>query len=361
MKRTRKIIAILLAMVMMLAVMVMSAGADPTSDDDIEVNFLGEKTIQLKGLSEDLVDPVANVYSEQPASDSDSYLVSYLARKVSVVDGIIVGNTKRILEDETEYIVEIVDRETDYEIEFTFYYEVKVEQFDDVTYPCWYSDVLNYCVKRGYLSGVGNNKFAPDRAVTRAQVAQVLYAMSDKPVLSGSNNFSDVPDNMWYSGAVNWAAETKIMSGYTTGEFKPDAAITRQQFMATLYKYAKFMNYDTTRTGSVAEFSDASNITDYALASIEWALGHKLMTGTDKHLLLPKGVTTRAQLAVILAAFDKNIVGTENPQEEEPVIVTPSPSPSQEVIIVTPQPTESDSQDGRLIIDDDEEDDAEEE
>ena len=345
MKKAAKTISLVLVLALTLSFLIFSVSADPTSDAEIEVNFLGEKTIQLKGLSEDLVDPVANVYWEERIAGSGRRVSTYLAEDVPVVDGVIVGNTGEVLEDEREYTVDIEDRETDYETSFTFKYEIKVPQFDDVEYPCWYSEVLNYCVKRGYLSGVGNNKFGPDRAVTRAQVAQVLYAMEGKPAPQTSNNFNDVPDGKWFSDAINWAAEKKVMSGYVTGKFQPEAAITRQQFMATIYKYAKLKNYDTSRTGSVVEFSDASNITEYALPSIEWALGHKLMSGTDKHLLLPKGVTTRAQMAVILAAFDKNIVGTENEEEEE--------EQPQIIIVTPPQPTQTENQSGRLIIEDD--------
>ena len=120
--------------------------------------------------------------------------------------------------------------------------------------------------------------------------------------------FDDVPEGKWFSDAINWAAEENIMAGYVTGQFQPNAAITRQQFMATLYKYARMKRYDSTRNGNIETYEDVKSITEYAIPAMQWAVGHGVMTGNDKNRLMPKETTTREQMVAILASFDRNVV-----------------------------------------------------
>ena len=166
---------------------------------------------------------------------------------------------------------------------------------------------MNYCAAKGLASGIGNNRFGPSYVVTRAQTAQILYALEGKPAVTKSGNFPDVPSGKWYSNAINWAANNGVMKGYTTGNFLPNAGITRQQFMATIYNYVKLKNYDAARSGDISGFKDINDVTPYAVPALQWAVGHHVMDGTEDHRLMPKATTSRAEMAVILASFDRNI------------------------------------------------------
>ena len=243
-----------------------------------------------------------------------------------VIPSFAVGRTQEILyelnnlkdvkhdeEFEKEYTLFIYNDETDEVIEVDFVLSEEEEipevpKFDDVIYPSWYTGFLEYCVSQGLVSGIGNNRFGPTQQVTRAQVAQTLYAMNGKPQVTTKGNFTDVPDGKWFSDAINWAAEENIMAGYVTGQFQPNAAITRQQFMATLYKYARMKRYDSTRNGNIETYEDVKSITEYAIPAMQWAVGHGVMTGNDKNRLMPKETTTREQMVAILASFDRNVV-----------------------------------------------------
>ena len=170
----------------------------------------------------------------------------------------------------------------------------------------WYSEAVYYATEKGYMAGTGNNKFSPDGTVTRGTIAQILYAAEGKPAVTKENQFSDVASNQWYAKAVNWAAEKKLVAGYGGGKFGPNDPVTRQQMVAIMYQYAKMKGYDLTANANLSGFKDQSKISKWAMEPMKWAVGHKIISGTGNGIE-PNGTATRAQIAVILQAFDKNV------------------------------------------------------
>ena len=85
-----------------------------------------------------------------------------------------------------------------------------------------------------YMSGEAGARFYPDRAMTRAEMAQVLYNLlaSYPPVTGGS--FSDVSVGAWYATAVNTLVELDVLSGYEDGTFRPNNAVTRAEFVTAV-------------------------------------------------------------------------------------------------------------------------------
>lgn len=311
MNHWKKTVSLILIAALLTTVMAFTASAAPEEELDLTINMLDEYTLEIIGLPEDLQNPVADICYEQRSGKTRT--ITYVAEDVRIIDGVLEINGDEPLEFEKDYTLYIYNDETDDVIEVDFVLSeeeeiIEVPKFDDVEYPSWYVGFLEYCVSEGMVTGIGNNKFGPNQKVTRAQVAQILYAMNGKPAVDKSENFTDVPNGKWFSDAINWVAEQNIMAGYVTGQFQPEAAITRQQFMATLYKYARIMRYDSTRSGNIETFDDVDAVTEYAVPALQWAVGHGVMTGNDKNKLMPKDTTTRAQMVAILASFDRNIV-----------------------------------------------------
>ena len=311
MNHWKKTVSILLSLSLLIAVLVVNASALPNEENELEIIMLDDYTLQIIGLSDDLVNPVADICYEERVDGKRATV--YVAEDVPVIDGVLEIDGDEPLEFEKEYTLFIYNDETDEVIEVDFVLSEEEEipevpKFDDVIYPSWYTGFLEYCVSQGLVSGIGNNRFGPTQQVTRAQVAQTLYAMNGKPQVTAKGNFTDVPDGKWFSDAINWAAEENIMAGYVTGQFQPNAAITRQQFMATLYKYARMKRYDSTRNGNIETYEDVKSITEYAIPAMQWAVGHGVMTGNEKNELMPKETTTREQMVAILASFDRNVV-----------------------------------------------------
>ena len=142
-----------------------------------------------------------------------------------------------------------------------------------------------------YMSGEEGARFYPDRAMTRAEMAQVLYNLlaSYPPVTGGS--FSDVSDSAWYATAVNTLVELDVLSGYEDGTFRPNNAVTRAEFVTAVCKC-----FDLT-DGADSGFSDVSG---WASGYINAAVERGWIVGMGDGTFQPNANLTRAQVTPIL-------------------------------------------------------------
>ena len=89
-----------------------------------------------------------------------------------------------------------------------------------------------------YLSGYPDNTFGSDKNMTRAEVAQMFYALLLDRDVKITKSFSDVPEDAWYAKAVNTLTSLGMLGGYPDGTFRPDAPITRAEFTAIALAFA---------------------------------------------------------------------------------------------------------------------------
>ena len=136
-----------------------------------------------------------------------------------------------------------------------------------------------------YMSGEEGARFYPDRAMTRAEMAQVLYNLlaSYPPVTGGS--FSDVSDSAWYATAVNTLVELDVLSGYGDNTFRPDESIQRCQVTAILNKALE-------RTGS-GFAADAGTQEFVDVPSSHWAYEHIAEAADPVGSAIETGCTVR--------------------------------------------------------------------
>ena len=180
--------------------------------------------------------------------------------------------------------------------------------FQDVPADAPYAAAVQYVYEQGIMSGVEEGRFEPGTTLTRAMLAQTLYAMEGKPQVSGGEDFSDVEEGDWYAAAVAWAAENGLVSGVGGDRFAPNDALTREQMALILYRYAQHKSYDVQVDGEPLEgFQDVEKISDWAVEAMEWAVNAKLLSGTGDNLLTPAGTATRAQVAQVLANFCQTV------------------------------------------------------
>ena len=173
--------------------------------------------------------------------------------------------------------------------------------FQDITPNAWYTDAVQYVYDNGIMKGMGNGTFAPGESMTRAMVAQILYAQAGSPEVSGDIPFTDVPAGKWYSDAILWANQNDVVAGMGDGTFAPSANITRQEYAAILYRCEK----SPAVSGSL-DFPDANTVSGWATDAVLWATQNGIINGTANNgvtLLDPKGTATRAQSAVILKGY----------------------------------------------------------
>src|SRR5699024_4787909 len=95
----------------------------------------------------------------------------------------------------------------------------------------WAYDAIKYACEKKLMNGVSDTKFSPDGTLTRGMMATLLYRLEGEPRVSGAA-FSDIGTDMWYTKAITWAADNKIVNGYGDGVFAPNDNITREQLAA---------------------------------------------------------------------------------------------------------------------------------
>ena len=171
-------------------------------------------------------------------------------------------------------------------IQVTYKAEEKVA-YTDVSPYAWYAEAVEYVTVQGLMNGVGEGKFAPSATVTRAMVWTVLARMDGENTEGGST---------WYSKARTWAMENGVSDGAN-----PEAAITREQLATMLYRYCG----SPAVSGSLSGYADGSSVSDWAEDAMLWAIEQGLIEGIGGNKLAPDADTTRAQLAQILMRFDK--------------------------------------------------------
>ena len=175
--------------------------------------------------------------------------------------------------------------------------------FTDVAVGDWYYDAVAYVYENGLMTGTSGTLFSPNATTTRAMIVTILYRLEGSPVANGSAGFTDVAYGTWYTAAVNWAAANDIVTGYGSGKFGPMDPITREQMAAILFRYADFKGMDTTARADLSGYTDAGDISAYAVEAMSWANAEGFITGTTATTLKPQGSATRAQVATILTRY----------------------------------------------------------
>lgn len=176
--------------------------------------------------------------------------------------------------------------------------------YGDVAETDWFYDAVEYVTETGLMNGTGDVTFSPGIDTSRAMIVTILWRMEGEPEVGSSGIFPDVAEGLWYTGAVEWAAENGIVTGYTDGNYGPDGVITREQLAAILYRYAQYKGYDVSVGGetNILSFEDALSLSEYAFPAMQWACGAGLLEGSGGSIS-PQGGATRAQLAAVLMRF----------------------------------------------------------
>ncbi len=186
--------------------------------------------------------------------------------------------------------------------------EAWINPYSDVEESTWYYNSVSYVSRKGLMNGDGK-QFSPHGDMTRAMVVTVLLRLSGDTG-SFDNTFSDVDSGAWYEQAVAWASANGIASGVGGNSFAPEKALSREQLAVMLYSYAKYKGLDVTVTdsGVLDGYSDTGSVSVWAEDAMNWAVGMGIVSG-DGANLYPHDTATRAQIAAMLQRFIENVIG----------------------------------------------------
>ena len=173
--------------------------------------------------------------------------------------------------------------------------EVPAFPFYDVPTSAWYYTAVKYVYENKLMDGVDTYVFAPNDTLTRAMVWTIIARMSGVDTTGG---------NTWYAKAQEWV----VVNGISDGE-NPTAAITREQLVTMLYRYAQIKGYDVSvgENTNILSYVDATSISEYAVAAFQWACGSGLTEGDENGALTPLATATRAQAAAMIMRFCQSV------------------------------------------------------
>lgn len=181
--------------------------------------------------------------------------------------------------------------------------------FED-TVEHWAAQAIDQVAELGLMQGYGESYFGPDDNITRGQLVTILWRNAGSPEPSAPATFADLdPEDTYYHDAVAWAEETGVIKGYANGNFGPNDAITREQMAAILYR----MEGETLGMAQLyttvydVVFQDAQAISPSLVDGVYWAVYHDIWCDTDAvsvgTTLSPEAYATRGQIAVMLCGY----------------------------------------------------------
>lgn len=165
-----------------------------------------------------------------------------------------------------------------------------VNRYPDVQEGDWYSGAVQFVTEEKLMSGTGKG-FEPNAATTRAMLWTILARMDGADTSSAG---------AWYAATQQWAEKTGVSDGTN-----PDGKITREQLATMLYRYAQshgLVKADV--QGDLSAFTGSASVSPYAVEAMRWAVGAGIVNGMDGKLN-PQGEATRAQMATMLMRYAK--------------------------------------------------------
>jgi GH25 family lysozyme M1 (1,4-beta-N-acetylmuramidase) len=183
-------------------------------------------------------------------------------------------------------------------VDLDFWFEPVENPFTDVSRSDWYYNVVLNAYGQGVVKGITDTTFRPNATASRGQVITMLHRMMGEPSYTATASFTDLKQD-YYKAAVYWATENGVVQGQSSTSFAPDKPITRQDLATILYRLAG----SPAVTQSLGAYSDASAISSYAQNAMAWAVKTGILTGYENNTLKPLGQATRAEVCAMLMRY----------------------------------------------------------
>lgn len=168
--------------------------------------------------------------------------------------------------------------------------------FVDVKENDWYYEAVKFAFEKGITSGVSEISYAPNAKVTRGQFITMLCRAYGIKEMTG-DNFADC-GNTWYTGYLAAAKQLGISNGVGDNKFAPEKQISREEMVTLIYNYLKSAGKANTEV-SETSFADDAAISSWAKKGVAFASANGYVKGKGNNVFDPDGHATRAELAQI--------------------------------------------------------------
>ncbi|MDD2494653.1 MAG: S-layer homology domain-containing protein, partial [Tissierellia bacterium] len=170
----------------------------------------------------------------------------------------------------------------------------------------WGKEYIDYVAGRRLLSGTSDTTFAPDTAMTRGMLVTVLGRMGGVDAKAyTTSSFTDVSTGKYYHPYVEWAYKNGIVQGIGNQQFAPDRAVFREEIAVIFANYAKAVGYKLPVIREATTYMDDSSIDDVYKTACTAIQQAGIMMGDNSNKFNPKSSTTRAEVSTILHRYIK--------------------------------------------------------
>ncbi len=177
--------------------------------------------------------------------------------------------------------------------------------FTDVRESDWFFNAVMIVYEQGLFAGTSATTFSPNAPMTRGMFLTVL-ARLDGADLSGYNMspFDDVEITEYYGRPIAWATDKGIVTGVGNGKFAPDKSITREEMAVMMYNYIQKTGKNLPATLNLPiPFADEADISPWAKEAVSVMQAYGLINGGGGNRYNPQGTATRAEVAQIFLNY----------------------------------------------------------
>lgn len=163
--------------------------------------------------------------------------------------------------------------------------QATVGSFKDVPQNSWFASAVQYVTSNSLMNGTSTTAFSPSATMSRGMLMTVLARYAGESTEGGT---------VWYEKGMNWAKSKGVSDGSA-----PNRNITREQLAAMLYRYAG----EPDGAADLSVYTDAGSVSAYAEKAVQWCVKNRILTGKTSSTLAPKATATRAECAAMLQRF----------------------------------------------------------
>ena len=228
--------------------------------------------------------------------NDNELLMSYIVDNLAGV----IGNQYKQPQGRMKFIIDAKDCKKNSSCVLSSFYDLDLTK--------WYHEGIHYAVSNGIMNGVDTNIFNATGTSTRAQVATVLYRIAGSPDVEITTVFTDFYPNAYYAKAVSWCYNNGIVYGVEPHTFGGDLLITREQFAAMLYRFAKYMgvsqaDLDAADVNTLS-YEDIFSVNEWAQPAMHYCIAAEIIQG-NAGFIRPLASMTRAEMATMLYRYAK--------------------------------------------------------
>jgi len=172
--------------------------------------------------------------------------------------------------------------------------------YDDVKENDWFKSCVDKATEMKLVNGLGNKKFAPNEDISRGMLVTILYRYVGAEEKS-LTTFDDVSKDAYYAQAISWAQKNNIVKGTGDNKFEPDRSITREELATVIYRFVNLQEKEFNMDSKKAlEYADKDEISEFALEAITWCTENGIIQGREEKMMAPKANTTRAEATTMV-------------------------------------------------------------